>query len=60
MRTDLFWAKVDKSGKCWLWTGHCNRNGYGRLYRHFPDPVLAHRLAWEITTGDALTSVPPQ
>jgi len=25
-----FWAKVHKTGTCWLWTG-CTRNGYGQI-----------------------------
>ena len=59
------WGKVDRNGLapehrpeyggCWWWTGHRNRAGYGRLYRHFPTPVMTHRLAWEIATGDGLT-----
>ncbi len=42
-----FWAKVDKSDGCWLWTGTPNNDGYGRLSvggRH----VLAHRFSWEL------------
>ena len=26
-----FWAKVDKSGDCWLWMGNRNNLGYGTL-----------------------------
>ena len=42
---DRFWAKVDRSGECWLWTAHVGRWGYGQfglagavLYAH----VVAH------------------
>lgn len=45
-----FWAKVQKTESCWLWTASTNSHGYGRIrvngrYR------LAHRLAWEMMTG---------
>ncbi len=26
---DRFWARVDKSGECWLWTGRTSGSGYG-------------------------------
>ncbi len=26
-----FWAKVDKTGECWLWTGRRDKDGYGRF-----------------------------
>lgn len=41
-----FWAKVDKSGDHWIWTGTLNENGYGRYHRH-----LAHRLAYILMHG---------
>jgi hypothetical protein len=25
-----FWARVDKSGECWLWTGPRDKDGYGK------------------------------
>lgn len=28
---DRFWAKVDRSGDCWLWTAAVDRKGYGRF-----------------------------
>lgn len=33
MSAELFWAKVDKSGDCWLWTGAMDGHGYGHLNR---------------------------
>lgn len=51
---ERFWAKVDKSGECWLWTGCLNRDGYG----HISDGSLAHRFSYEIHVGpipDGLT-----
>lgn len=32
-REDLFWAKVQKTDECWLWTGATNGVGYGKLGR---------------------------
>lgn len=28
-----FWRKIDREGinKCWLWTGYCDRDGYGQF-----------------------------
>jgi len=48
---DSFWAKVDKSGDCWKWTGAHNNMGYGVTGvngRH----IGAHRAAYEFTFGD--------
>jgi len=44
-----FWAKVNKTASCWLWTGHRDRDGYGtfRDVRH----VRAHRWSWEQANG---------
>jgi hypothetical protein len=44
-----FWAKVDRSGDCWLWTASIRR-GYGRIRIDGKDAV-AHRVAWELTNG---------
>jgi len=45
-----FWARVDKTGPCWEWTGSRNTRGYGRAScggRMW----LAHRLAWTLARG---------
>ena len=51
---ERFWAKVDKSGDCWLWQGariH-KRNGYGAFRLTAPyRTVLAHRLSYEMAYG---------
>ena len=50
--TDLnkrFWAKVNKSGGCWIWTAQ-NVNGYGRI-RINKKLILAHRFVWEMVNG---------
>lgn len=52
---DRFWAKVDTSGSCWLWTGAVS-GGYGSLgidgkqYR-------AHRVAYEWLVGPIPTGL---
>jgi hypothetical protein len=49
-RLKLFWAKVDKSGDCWLWTSILSHNGYGRFWDgdRF---VQAHRFSYELAGG---------
>lgn len=42
----LFWAKVDRSGECWLWTAYTMPNGYGTWRQ-----TLAHRVAYELSIG---------
>lgn len=47
---ERFFAKVDKSGDCWLWIGSLNPTGYGHASRG--GRVLgAHRLSYEIAHG---------
>jgi hypothetical protein len=57
MRVDVatrFWAKVDRSGECWLWTAYTDPLGYGRFAVR-PDgkrrTLLAHRFAYEQVVG---------
>ncbi|KHS52557.1 AP2 domain-containing protein [Brevibacterium linens] len=45
---ERFWAKVDKSGDCWIWTAGKDKNGYGG-FNFDGRPMLAHRAAWELT-----------
>jgi len=44
---DRFWAKVDRSGNCWIWTGGRYPSGYGRLGR----TGYTHRLAYQLAYG---------
>lgn len=55
-----FWAKVDKTGLCWLWTGFANKWGYGLLRDTRRDDdkdrrrcgyFMAHRYSWELHNG---------
>lgn len=42
-----FWAKVDKTGECWLWTASLTSHGYGQFYFD-GRPVAAHRFSYEL------------
>lgn len=44
---DRFWSKVDKSGKCWLWTGAVDGDGYGSV-NLAKRRLTAHRVALEL------------
>lgn len=45
-----FWAKVDKSGSCWLWTGAKTLDGYGVISSRGKQTV-SHRVAYEMQVG---------
>lgn len=47
---ERFWAKVDKSGECWLWTGVTNAGGYGRFTIGYSN-IMAHRWSYENAVG---------
>ncbi|MEW1813261.1 HNH endonuclease signature motif containing protein [Pseudarthrobacter phenanthrenivorans] len=53
---ERFWAKVDKSGECWIWTAARYGSGYG-AFRVSPEigTRAAHRCAWELSRGE----IPP-
>jgi len=53
--SERFWAKVDKTDTCWLWTGGLTGHGYGAFYPESDRFVGAHTFAWEETNGP----VPP-
>lgn len=50
-----FAGKIDRNGPggCWLWTGHVDRGGYGRIrLGGRTEPVgYAHRVAYELYVG---------
>lgn len=51
-----FWDKVEKTESCWIWKGTVNRHGYGRVaVLHHTGAFVAHRVAYEICTGEILT-----
>ena len=47
---ERFWAKVEKTETCWLWTGLLDRYGYGRLWLD-GKMAKAHRYAYELLVG---------
>lgn len=50
----LFWTHVDKTSTCWIWTGVCDKRGYG-VVGVWPRKMLkAHRVAYELTYGPLL------
>ncbi len=49
-----FWAKVQKTQSCWLWTGATDK-GQGRI-RINGKVMVAHRVSWIIAHGDNLGS----
>ena len=46
-----FWAKVDKTGECWLWTASLTTHGYGQFFPGNGRPVGAHRFSYELFSG---------
>lgn len=48
--SERFWAKVEKTSGCWIWTGTRVR-GYGQFSRSRRDRVYAHRFAYEEIVG---------
>lgn len=47
---DRIESRLDRTGGCWLWTGKCDRGGYGRIWtagRH----RRVHRVAYEAWVG---------
>lgn len=46
-----FWSKVQKTEKCWHWTGTRGCRGYGSL-NVGGKMKKAHRLSWELHFGD--------
>ena len=52
MRTveERFWAKVDKTDGCWLWTASIHTTGYGQ-FRIQGRTVVAHREAYRMLVG---------
>lgn len=45
-----FWAKVDESGTCWMWTAAKDRDGYGHM-KVSTKLRVAHRFSYEVANG---------
>lgn len=45
-----FWAKVDKTANCWIWTAAVSSSGYGNFFVA-GQYLLAHRFAYELSCG---------
>src|SRR5690349_17777301 len=51
---ERFWAKVQRTSTCWLWTGSKTVDGYGHLgIGHLGKrrAYRAHRFAYELSKG---------
>jgi hypothetical protein len=48
---ELFWAKVNKTDTCWLWTASYGNHGYGN-FRYNGTIKTAHRVIWMETFGE--------
>lgn len=47
---ERFWARVDKTGPCWLWTGAKVRSGYGTMLFN-GKPTRTHRISFYLHHG---------
>lgn len=47
---DRFWAKVDKTDDCWLWTSATRTDGYG-IFGVRSKVKAAHRVSYELAHG---------
>ena len=48
---ERFWAKVNKTDTCWMWTAGTGTWGYGRFNLGDNNIAQAHRLAYEWLVG---------
>jgi hypothetical protein len=52
---ERFWSKVEKTPGCWLWRGYVKSgDGYGRFTVDKTKRDLAHRVAYELSTGKTI------
>lgn len=47
---ERFWAKVDTSGDCWIWTACKHWRGYG-FFGYKGKNKFAHRISYELAYG---------
>jgi hypothetical protein len=59
---ERFWAKVQKTETCWLWTGAISKYGYGRwsirIQKNKNKHYQAHRFAYELLVGPIPEGLP--
>lgn len=51
---DRFWAKVEKTPRCWLWTGGLDKDGYGSFTikeNQKGKRYRAHRVSFALASG---------
>ena len=50
---ERFWAKVNKTEACWVWTGQTDSDGYGRIKtsNRPRKRIRAHGFSWELHVG---------
>lgn len=51
----LFWSKVSKTDRCWVWRGFLSEGGYG-YFSFRAKSYLVHRFSWELANGVAVPS----
>jgi hypothetical protein len=50
--SERFWAKVQRTDDCWLWTGGTTGLGYGSIWDYDERRlVMAHRVSYEMHVG---------
>lgn len=47
-----FWAKVDKTGDCWIWKAAKLKSGYGKLMVTKTHGMTAHRYSYTLHNGE--------
>lgn len=48
---ERFWAFVDKTETCWLWTGTLSEKGYAKRVGHDGRMLYGHQLAYTLLVG---------
>lgn len=51
INSEGFWARVDRSGDCWIWRGPMKKDGYGHVRVAPRIRARAHRVAYELSNG---------
>ncbi len=45
--SERFWKSVERTEKCWNWTGFRDNNGYGQISIN-GNAISVHRFSWEL------------